>query len=97
MNIVLRFCYDIFVRKRASGTKRLSISLPAEQIEILERRAKRLYGGNVSQVISEAIRYVAYEEGSDALIESFGDQVKLTPEREAEIDEQLGFLPRKTE
>jgi hypothetical protein len=95
VNIVLRLCYDVLVRKRPGGTKRLSISLPAEDVKVLERRAKRLYDGNVSRVISEAIRYIAYEEGRDALIESFGDIGKLTPARAAEIDAQLGFLPMK--
>ena len=62
---------------RPGGTTRLSITLPTEA-RLLEQRAKRVYGGNVSRVIREAIRYVAYEEGRDALIASFGRKGSLT-------------------
>src|ERR1051325_6006401 len=66
--IVVRLCYDEQMKKRPGGTVHLSISLPSAEAKILRRRAKRAYGGNVSRVISDAIRYVAYEEGRDALI-----------------------------
>jgi hypothetical protein len=53
--------YGAIMKKRPDGTTHLSISLPTEEARILERRAKRVYDGNVSRVVSEAIRYVSAE------------------------------------
>jgi hypothetical protein len=61
--IVAQLCDDSMMKKRPGGTTHLSISLPTEEAKILERRAKRGYNGNVSRVVSDAIRYIAYEEG----------------------------------
>ena len=59
--IVAQSCYDEAMKKRPGGTTHLSISLPTEQAKILRRRARQAYGGNVSRVVSDAIRYIAYE------------------------------------
>ena len=74
----------------------LSISLPAEEAKILKRRAKRVYGGNVSRVVSDAIRYVAYEEGRDALIASFGGRGRPTPEEMRRLDTEWGLSAKKS-
>jgi hypothetical protein len=79
------------MKKRPGGTTHLSISLPTAEAKILKRRAKRVYGGNVSRVISDAIRYVAYEEGRDALIASFGDKGELTPAEARQLDAEWGI------
>lgn len=84
------------MKKRPGGTVHLSISLPSEEAKILKRRAKRSYGGNVSRVISDAIRYVAYEEGRDALIASFAGKGALTPEEAARLDAEWGLATKKT-
>ena len=44
------------MKKRPGGTTHLSISIPTDEAKILKRRAKRVYGGNVSRVVSDAIR-----------------------------------------
>jgi hypothetical protein len=65
------------------------------EAKILKRRAKRVHGGNVSRVISDAIRYVAYEEGRDALIASFGEKGKPTPEEGRRLDADWGLSSSK--
>lgn len=88
-------CYDVAMKKRPGGTTHLSISLPTEEAKLLRRRAKRVYGGNVSRVVSDAIRYVAYEEGRDALIASFGGKGEPTPEQARQLDEEWGLFAKK--
>jgi hypothetical protein len=89
-------CYDARMKKRPGGTTHLSISLSTEEAKILKRRAKRIYGGNVSRVVSEAIRYVAYEEGRDALITSFGGKGKPTPAEAQRLDAEWGLSAKKS-
>lgn len=89
-------CYDTRMKKRPGGTTHLSISLPAEEAKILKRRARRAYGGNVSRVVSDAIRYVAYEEGRDALIASFGGKGKPTLGEAAQLDADWGLAAKKS-
>ena len=84
------------VKKRPGGTVHLSISLPKEEAKLLKRRAKRVYGGNVSRVVSDAIRYIAYEEGRDALISSFGSSGRPTPAEAAQLDDAWGLLSMKS-
>jgi hypothetical protein len=81
---------------RPGGTTQLSISLPTEEARLLEQRAKRVYGGNVSRVISEAIRYVAYEEGRDALIASFGRKGRLTRAEAKQLEADWGVSAAKS-
>jgi hypothetical protein len=84
------------MRKRPGGTTHLSISLPTEEAKVLKRRAKRIYGGNVSRVVSDAIRYVAYEEGRDALITSFGGRGKPSSAEAAQLDAAWGLVAKKS-
>ncbi len=84
------------MRKRPGGTTHLSISLPSEEAALLRRRAKRAYAGNVSRVISDAIRYIAYEEGRDALIASFGDKGTPSAKEAADLDRQWGLTATKS-
>ena len=84
------------MKKRPGGTIHLSISLPTEEAKVLKRRAKRVYGGNVSRVVSDAIRYIAYEEGRDILIDSFRGKGRPTPEEARRLDEEWGLSAKKT-
>lgn len=84
------------MKKRAGGTTHLSISLATEEAKILKRRARRVYGGNVSRVVSDAIRYIAYEEGRDALIASFGGRGKPTEEEARRLDAEWGLSAKKS-
>ncbi len=84
------------MKKRPGGTTHLSISLPTAEAKILKRRAKRAYDGNVSRVVSDAIRYIAYEEGRDDLIASFGRRGKPTPEEATQLDAAWGLIAKKS-
>jgi hypothetical protein len=84
------------MKKRPGGTTHLSISLPLEEARILKRRAKRVYGGNVSRVVSDAIRYIAYEEGRDALIASFGKKGRPSQDEARQLDEDWGLSAEKS-
>jgi hypothetical protein len=84
------------MKKRPGGTTHLSISLPTEEAKILKRRAKRVYDGNVSRVVSDAVRYVAYEEGRDELIASFSGRGKPTPAEAAQLDAAWGIVAKKS-
>ncbi len=95
-SIAVRLSYGSIMRKRRGGTTRLSISLPTEQAKLLERRAKRLYEGNISRVVSDAVRCIAYEEGRAALISSFGDAGNPTTAEAAALDAAWGLTATKT-
>jgi hypothetical protein len=95
-SIEVQLCYDTSMKKRPGGTTHLSISIPTDEAKILKRRAKRAYGGNVSRVVSDAIRYIAYEEGRDALIASFGGRGKPTPREAAQLDSEWGLVTKKS-
>jgi len=84
------------MRKRPGGTTHLSISLPTEEAKLLKRRAERLYKGHVSRVVSDALRYVAYEEGRDALTASFGEAGNPTAKEAAELDALWGLVGTRT-
>jgi hypothetical protein len=84
------------MKKRPGGTTHLSISLPTREAAILRRRAKRVYDGNVSRVVSDAVQYISYEEGRDALIASFGKRGKPTPAEAAKLDVAWGLVAKKS-
>jgi len=83
------------MRKRPGGTTHLSISIPADEARILRRRAKRVHRGNVSRVVSDAVRYIAYEEGRDALIASFGTKGVPTAADVQRFDADWGLVRKK--
>ena len=84
------------MKKRPGGTTHLSISLPTDEARLLRRRAKRIYDGNVSRVVSDAIRYIAYEEGRDALIASFDGKGMPTPAEANQLDRAWGLAAKKS-
>jgi len=84
------------MKRRPGGTTHLSISLPTEEAKMLRRRARRIYDGNVSRVVSDAIRYIAYEEGRDALITSFRGKGKPTPAEAAQLDHAWSLVAKKS-
>jgi hypothetical protein len=95
-NIEASLCYDVDDEEASRGATHLSISLPSEEARILKRRAKRAYGGNVSRVVSDAIRYIAYDEGRDRLIESFGGKGVPTAAEAQKLDRNWGLSAKKS-
>lgn len=69
---------------RTGRTEKISVSLDRSDLQALRRRAKRLYGGNVSAAIAEAARRIREEEGREKLVAWLGDSSKTTArERDA--------------
>src|SRR5260370_40366038 len=50
---------------RVGRTEKISVSLERSDLQALRRRAKRLYGGNVSAAIAEGARRIREEEGRE--------------------------------
>jgi hypothetical protein len=59
--------------KRAGSTVKLSISLDHRDLELLQKRAKRLSGGNVSAAITDMIHIAREWEGREALASWLGE------------------------
>jgi hypothetical protein len=69
------------VTKRAGTTKKISISLQSSDLVSLRKRAKRLYGGNVSAVIAELAADVALLEGMHELVGQLGGSTLTDEEK----------------
>jgi len=83
-------------RARPGRTEKVSVSLDRSDLVVLRRRAKKLYGGNLSAAIAEAARRIREEEGREALVAWLGDAAETTPEeREAIRAEWRGEAPKR--
>lgn len=71
--------------KRAGNTEKISISLPREDFRALKKRAKRLYDGNVSAVVTELAADVRLLEGMHELVGALGGP-SLTDEARRALD-----------
>ncbi len=83
---------------RPGRTEKISVSLNRSDLSLLQKRAKRLYGGNLSAAITEGVQRVREEEGREALVAWLGEIAKTTPtQRDAVRAEWLGTLatPRR--
>lgn len=79
---------------RSGRTEKISISLDREDLAVVRRRAKRVYGGNISKAIADAVQYLRYEEGRDTLIGAFGDDGMLTPAELESIASGWGIVAK---
>lgn len=73
--------------KRPGATEKISISVRSSDLAALRKRAKRLYGGNVSAVIAELAADAALLEGMHELVARLGGP-KLTDEDRARLDRE---------
>ena len=82
--------------RRSGRTDKVSISLDRSELSMLRKRARRLYGGNLSAVVAEGVRLVREEEGREALVAWLGDTATTTREqRESIRDEWRGASPSR--
>lgn len=72
--------------KRGGVTEKISISVRSSDLASLRKRAKRLYGGNVSAVIAELAADAALLEGMHELVGELGGP-SLTDEDRSRLDE----------
>ena len=80
--------------KRAGTTEKVSVSLQRDLLKTLKRRAKRLYAGNLSAVLTEVAEAAARLEAQDDLISHFGWGPLSDAER-TEIDAEWYAEPAK--
>jgi hypothetical protein len=87
-------CYSGSIMKKREGiTEKISISLSRSDLASLRKRAKRLYAGNVSAVISELAADAALLEGMHELVNWLGGPSLTDNERKA-IDREWSGQPR---
>lgn len=76
------------VPSRSGRTEKISISIDRSDLSLLQKRARRLYGGNLSAAIAEGVRRVQEEEGREALVGWLGANADATAaQRDAVRDE----------
>lgn len=82
--------------KRAGVTSKVSLSVNKDDLAILKRRAKRLYGGNVSAVFAELIATIKRQEAWGRAVDWYGNPLVIANEERERIDrELLGDAARK--
>jgi hypothetical protein len=74
--------------------KKVSVSIQPELLAAITRRAKRLYGGNISAVIAEMGEDVKRLEAMDRYIEKYRVS-PLTDEARARVDTELAGRTKK--
>jgi hypothetical protein len=57
---------------RAGVTQKVSVSMAQEDLALLRRRARKLYGGNLSAAVGEGVRHIREQEGREALVRWLG-------------------------
>jgi hypothetical protein len=75
--------------KRAGVTKKVSLSVHADDLKMLKQRAKRLYDGNVSAVFNDLIALVKRQEAWEKALAWYGKSVAVTDEERGTIDREL--------
>ena len=82
--------------ERAGVTKKVSLSVHADDLKMLKQRAKRLYDGNVSALFTDLIATVKRQEAWEKAVAWYGKSVVVTDEERDDIDrELLGGAPAK--
>lgn len=72
-------------RKNGIHAVKISVSVAEDDLVVLRRRAKRLYGGNLSAVIHEMAVKTRRQEAMENLVDSLGGP-SLTDEARRAID-----------
>jgi hypothetical protein len=67
-----------------AGAQKVSISVEANDLKWLRRRAK-LRGGNLSAVIAEATRLLRQREARERLLDRFGEDAAVSSEEADKI------------
>jgi hypothetical protein len=73
---------------RSVLTEKVSVSLKKEDLAVLRKRAKRLYGGNLSALLSDFAKLARYEDGADKLIDWLTEDYKPGPEALAAVERE---------
>lgn len=82
-------------RSRPGRTEKISVSLDRADVRALRRRAKQLYGGNLSAAVAEGAQRIREEQGREALVTWLGPAADVTPEEREAIRAEWGTEPPK--
>lgn len=74
--------------RRPVETEKVSVSLKKQDLAVLRRRAKQLYGGNLSALISDFAKLARYEDGADKLVDWLTEIYTPTPEALLAVEEE---------
>ncbi|MBL8956089.1 MAG: hypothetical protein JNK82_35275 [Myxococcaceae bacterium] len=77
-------------RPHGLKTKKVSISVSAEDLSVLTSRARRAHGGNVSAVVHEMVDAIRRLEAADALLEMLGGDRVTEGDMQSVRDEVAG-------
>ncbi|MCL2778054.1 MAG: hypothetical protein FWD73_08620 [Polyangiaceae bacterium] len=81
---------------RAGITKKVSLSVRADDLKIIKERARRLHGGNVSAVFADLILAIKRQEAWAKAEANLGGTIAVTDFERSEIDRELfGESPRR--
>jgi hypothetical protein len=80
---------------RAGRTEKISVSLDRSDVHALRRRAKKLYGGNLSAAVAEGARRIREEEGREALVVWLGPAAEASPEEREALRAEWAVEPPK--
>ena len=81
-------------RPHGIGTRKISVSVSAEDLTILSKRANRLYRGNVSALIHDMIVALKREQAADELLEMLGGE-RVTERQIQALRDEVGAAPVK--
>ena len=82
--------------KRAGVTKKVSLSVHADDLAILKARARRLHRGNVSAVFAELIATAKRQEAWARAVAWYGKPIVMSEEERVQIDRELLGTPPAT-
>jgi len=71
--------------ERSGRTDKISVSLERADLKALRRRARKLYGGNLSAVIAEGVQRIREEEDREALVDWLGDAGRASAEQRGRV------------
>jgi hypothetical protein len=68
-----------------SATQRISVSMARADLDVLKRRARKLYGGSLSAAVREGVRHIREQEGREALVMWLGAAAEATESQRQEL------------
>ena len=81
-------------RAQGIGTKKISVSVTAEDLKVLVARAKSTHRGNVSAVLHEMVEVLRRQQALDRLLARLGGNDVTDGQLDSLRNEILGASPR---
>jgi len=83
-------------RPHGIKTQKISISVSAEDLKVLQREAKRTHAGNVSRVIHELLAALRRREAAERVSKKLGGDKVTEAEKQSIRDEIAAALSPQT-